>query len=206
MYARSTDITAKTSMIDAGIRYVEDQLMPTLMDMEGCVGLSMMADRATGRCVTTSAWQTEDAMRASAPRIQPLRDQYVATFGGQAPMVDEWEVALMHRDHRSTAGACARTSWLQGNPMSIESSIDGFRSILSTLEDLPGFCSASLLINRETGRAASTVTYDSADAVMQTRGPANTLRTRVAQQSGAEVLEVAEFELSVAHLRVPELV
>jgi hypothetical protein len=63
-----------------------------------------------------------------------------------------------------------------------------------------------VLVNREDGRAVGTVLYDSADAIAQTRGQANTMRSRVAQESGAEVLEVMEFELAVAHLRIPELV
>jgi hypothetical protein len=90
--------------------------------------------------------------------------------------------------------------------MSIDSSVDSFRSILPTVEALPGFCSASLLVNRNTGLAVSTVTYDSADSLAATRGQANTLRTQVAEQAGIDVLEVAEFELAVAHLRVPEMV
>ena len=171
-------------MIDLGIRYVEDELMPAILQLDGCVGLSMMVDRATGRCITTSAWETEDAMRTSAPQVQPLRDQYVATLGADAPLVDEWEVDLMHRDHPSIAGAWARTSWLQCDPNALPAATDGFRAVLPTLEDLPGFGSASLLINRDTGLAASTVTFDSADSLIETRAIANTLRTRVAQGSG----------------------
>ena len=179
--------------------------MPELMGMDGCVGLSMLVDRGTGRCIATSAWETEQAMRASADEVRPIRDHFVVTLGSASATVDEWEVSIMHRDHESTAGACARTSWLQTDPLAVESSIGAFRTLLPTLEGLPGFCSASLLTNRESGRAVVTIVYDSADAIAQTRDQATGLRTRLAEQSDAEVLEVAEFELALAHLRVPEM-
>jgi heme-degrading monooxygenase HmoA len=206
MHARSTTITAATSAIDRGTRYVQDEVLPGLLAMDGCVGVSLLVDRTIGQCIATSAWETEQAMRASEQAVRPLREHFIATFSGTNPIVDEWEVALMHRDHQSRQGACARVSWLQGDPTAAESSIEAFRTVLPMVEELPGFCSASLLINRETGRAVSTVVYDSAAAIAQTRGQASTLRTRAAEQAGAEVLEVAEFELAVAHLRVPELV
>jgi heme-degrading monooxygenase HmoA len=206
VHARSTTITVNPSTIDNGIRYVHDQLLPAILRVDGCRGLSMLVDRATGRCIATSSWENERAMRASEAQVRPLREDFIATFGGSSPTVEEWEIALMHRKHESGEGACARVSWLQGDPTAIDNSIDAFRTVLPTVEALPGFCSASLLLNRETGQAVSTVLYDSADAVAQTRGQANTLRTRVAQQAGAEVLEVEEFELAVAHLRIPELV
>jgi hypothetical protein len=78
--------------------------------------------------------------------------------------------------------------------------------ITPALDDLTGFCSASLLINRGTGEAVSTVTYDNAEALSRTREAAERLRNRGAEQAGAKLLEVAEFELALAHLRVPELV
>jgi heme-degrading monooxygenase HmoA len=102
-------------------------------------------------------------------------------------------------------GARARVTWLQGDPASIDESVESFRAILPLVDQLPGFCSASLLVNRQAGRAVSTVIYDSADTLAQTRARANDLRTQLATQTGAEVLEVAEFELAVAHLRVPEM-
>jgi heme-degrading monooxygenase HmoA len=205
MYARSTSVTAEPSTIGRGIRYVQDELMPEMLVIDGCVGLSMLVDHSTGRCVTTSAWDTEDAMLASADEVQPLRDHLVVTLGSTSAEVDEWEVAIMHRDHQSRAGARARASWLQVDPMAIGPSTEAFRALLPTLEELPGFCSASLLTNAESGRAVSTVVYDSAEAVAQTRGQASGLGSRMAEQTGAELIEVAEFELAVAHLRVPEM-
>jgi len=205
VFARSTTSTTQTSAIERGIRFVREEVMPALERMPGCVGLSLLVDRATGRCITTSAWQNEEAMRATTETVRPLRDRFVAEIGGSAPVVDEWEIALVHRDHRSMEGARARVSWLQGDPASIDDSVESFRAILPVLDELPGFCSASLLVNRETGSAVSTVIYDSADTLAQTRPRANELRSRLAEQTSTEVLEVAEFELVVAHLRVPEM-
>lgn len=144
-------------------------------------------------------------MRATTQTVQALRDRFVTEIGGSVPIVDEWEIALMHRDHQSMDGARARASWLVGDPATIDDSVESFRAILPTLDKLPGFCSASLLVNRETGRAVSTVIYDSAVTLAQTRARANELRSNVARQTGTEVLEVAEFELAIAHLRVPEM-
>ncbi len=144
-------------------------------------------------------------MRASADEVRPLREDFIATFGGTSPTVDEWEVALMRRKIESPEGACARVTWLEGDPTAIDNSVDSFRSVLPLAEALPGFCSTAMMVNREEGRAVGTTVYDSADAVAQTRGQASTLRTRVAQESGTEMIEVEEFELVVAHLRIPEL-
>jgi heme-degrading monooxygenase HmoA len=193
-------------MIDRGITYVRDELMPEITRVEGCVGLSLLVDRASGRCIATSAWETEAAMRASEDDVRPLRDRFIATVGGTSPEVDEWEVSLMHRAHPSPQGAGARTSWLRGDPTRVDSSVEAFRSLLPTLEGLPGFSSASLLIDRASGRAVSTIVYDSANALAQTRERANGLRMRLAEQTGTEIVEVAEFELALAHLRVPEMV
>lgn len=206
MFARSTTITTQPSAIERGIRFVQDEVMPQLTTMPGCVGLSLLIDRATGRCITTSSWQDEAAMRATTETVQPLRERFIAEVGGAALTVDEWEIALMHRDHQSMEGAMARVSWLQGQPASVDDSVQSFRAIMPVLDELPGFCSASLLVNRQEGRAVSTVIYDGADSLAQTRARANELRSQVAGQTGTQVLEVAEFELAIAHLRVPELV
>lgn len=145
-------------------------------------------------------------MRDTTNSIRGLRDRFVAEVGGSEPLVDEWEVALMHRDHSSIEGARARATWLQGAPASVDGSVEAFRAILPLVDQLPGFCSVSLLVNRQAGLAVSTVIYDGADTLAQTRARANDLRSQMVARTGVDVIEVAEFELAVAHLRVPELV
>ena len=108
-------------------------------------------------------------MRASADEVRPLREDFIATFGGTSPTVDEWEIALMRRKIESPDGACARVTWLEGDPSAIDNSVDSFRSVLPVAEALPGFCSTGMMVNREEGRAVGTTVYDSADAVAQTR-------------------------------------
>jgi hypothetical protein len=74
------------------------------------------------------------------------------------------------------------------------------------MEQLTGFCSCSLFVDREAGRAVSAVTYDSRASLNESRTAAASLRRTAVEENDVEVLEVAEFDLVLAHLRVPELV
>ncbi len=73
------------------------------------------------------------------------------------------------------------------------------------IEELDGFCSASLMIDRNTGRAVGSVTFDSRETLDRSRDRGEAIRAAGTQDAGVRVLEVAEFELAVAHLRVPEM-
>ena len=74
-----------------------------------------------------------------------------------------------------------------------------------SVQQLDGFCSASLLVDRVCGRAVSTATYDSRHAVHRNRERADAVRSAGSLETGAQVLQVCEFELALAHLRVPEM-
>jgi heme-degrading monooxygenase HmoA len=207
MHARSTTIMARPDSIDAGVAFIRDEVMQDLMDMEGCIGLSMLVDRTSGRCITTSAWRDQDSMRATNERLQPLRNRGAELMGGGQLEVEEWEIAVLHRDHTSQQGACVRVAWARMDPQHLDRAVDVFKnSALPTVEGYDGFCSCSMLINRESGRAAVSITFDSRDALDRSREQAKQVRERAHREMNAEVVEVAEFELALAHLRVPELV
>jgi heme-degrading monooxygenase HmoA len=207
VYARSTTIQAQPLSVDIGIAHVRDVVMPALREMDGCVGVSLLVDRQSGRCIATSAWESIEAMRASAERVAPVRDRAALMFDGSA-RVEEWNIELLHRDHHSRPGACVRATWLKVVPDQLTRSLDFYRSsVLPELENLDGFCSASLMVDHPAcRRAVSCSTFDSLEAMARNRDRATELRSRRVRDLGAEVIDVAEFELAIAGLRVPELV
>ena len=75
MHARSTTVMGRPGMIETGIAHVQDVVMPQVRAMDGCVGLSMVADRISGRCIVTTAWRDEAAMRATAEEVCGLLSQ-----------------------------------------------------------------------------------------------------------------------------------
>ena len=206
MYARSTTIMGDPARLDDGIAYVRDDVMPTITAMDGCLGLSMLIDRDTGQCIVTSSWDSEEAMQASNLHLAPMRMRGGQIMGGP-PEVDEWEVAVMHRDHPAPAGSCCRVTWMRLNHTDIDRDIDLYRAaMLPEMESIEGFCSASLLINRALGRACNTTTYDSREALDASRERSWTIRDAGVREAGVDVLDVVECDLVLAHLRLPELV
>ena len=45
MHARSTTIRGRPELIDDGIAFCRDEVLPMCREMPGCVGLSLIADR-----------------------------------------------------------------------------------------------------------------------------------------------------------------
>jgi heme-degrading monooxygenase HmoA len=172
--------------------------------MDGCVGLSMLADRESGMCIVTTSWRDREAMQASAEGVRSMRDRAVQVFGGGYE-VQEWEVSAMHRRHEAHHGACARVTWIRGEPDGMERAIDAFRmSLMPRLDDLAGFCSVSLMTHPAEGMAVSAVTYDSREDMVENRESARALRDEFVTRMGLAVTDVREFDLVLAHLRVPE--
>jgi heme-degrading monooxygenase HmoA len=206
VHARSTTIQAQPSSIDDGIAYMRDDLMPELENVDGYVGISLLVDRESGRCIITAAYESEDAMHAAADKAKELRSEAANRFGGEVQEIQEWEIGVLHRDHQSAQGACVRATWIKVPPDQADRSIEFYKdSVLPSLEGLEGFCSASLLMDRSSGRGVSSATFDSRDAMERNQDQAQELRNTRTRELGADVLDVAEFELALAHLRVPEM-
>ena len=206
MYARSTTVRGTPQAMDDGIAYVRETVMPAVEQMDGCVGLSMLYDRDSGRCIVTTAWADQDALHRSADGVMSMRARAAEIMGGDAE-VAEWEIAIVHRMHETHNGACARVIWAQGDPAQMDRMIDTFRmAMLPRIEELPGVCSVSCMVDRASGRSATAVSYDSRQSMAEAEKPGMAMRQEFAGQMGMEVTEVAAFDIALAHLRVPETV
>jgi len=207
MYARTTTIHATPQKIDDGIALLGDEVMPMVQQLDGSIGMSLLVDRDSGRCIITTAWRSEEAMHASAEQVRASRERSAEVMGGGQMEVQEWEIAVLHRMREAGDGACARVTWVRGDPASMDRLLDGYRmTLMPKFEEMPGFCSNSMLINRESGRGVSAVSFESREGLDRTREQARSMREEFASTMGMEIMEVAEFDLVLAHLRVPETV
>ena len=130
-------------------------------------------------------------MRATESAVAPLRERAADIFGSM-PQVEEWEIAVMHRDHTSGAGACVRSTWLQGAQADVDRSIDVFKlTTLPALEEFDG------LLQRQPARQPGHRTRAGDGRLRQPRRPAtpprqgaNALRERTATEMSAGVQAV----------------
>src|SRR6478609_1993964 len=130
--------------------------------MPACIGMSVLAASGSGLCIVTTAWETRDAMHASVSKIRPIRERIAKTLGGIAE-VEEWEVAAMNRLHSSAQAACLRVERADADDVVK----DFHEQTLPALRAIRGFCSTSLLVNRERARVAVSVAYDGPEAMQR---------------------------------------
>jgi hypothetical protein len=204
VYARTATVHGDPKAVDDGVAFLRDRVMPAVEGLPGYVGLSMLADRDSGRCIATTSWADEAAMSSTGEQLRPLRTRFAEMLGGEVEL-RTWEIAVLHRVHEAPDGACTRVTWTRTDPSRVEQALDAYRvGLLPRLEELDGFCSASLLVDRRDGRAAGSVTYADRMTLERSRTDATAVREEFAATMDSQILEVAEFDLVLAHLRVPE--
>jgi len=207
MHARSTNIKGNPTNLDAGIAYVRDEVLPATQQTEDCIGLSMLTDRDTGRCIVATAWADEETMRANAAEDRTVQHRLLHTLGGHHADVQEWEIAILHRDRPAGDGAGAQVTWARITPNHLDDLLDAYRSnLMPKLQELPGFCSVSMLVDRRNSRTVSVTSFETREAAALMRKHARSLRDQFALAMGAKIVDVAEMDLVLAHLRVPETV
>ncbi len=210
MYARSTTVMARPGHIEEGTSHINRNVLPVLETIPGFIGMSLMVDRESERCILTTSWDSSEAMHASEESVGPIRDAAAAIFSGPGPKpqsaVDHWQIVAMHRDHSAHQGTWVRSTWLKLETARFNQALDFCRtSVLPAIQEFEGFCSASVMTDPPSRRAVISASYDSAEALDLNRERARSLRTARLRELGADQLDVGEFELAIARLRVPEM-
>jgi len=199
IHARTAIHHGRPESVKACVRFLSDDAVPSILSMPRCVGLSVLADHRSGLCIVSTAWETKEAMHASVARIRPLRDQTSKILHSSVDL-EEWEIVAMHRKHATSTPIGAQVTWLRVAAGEIDAVIDDYvRHTQPALTAIRGFCSASMLVNREWGHAAITVSYD--DPGVPTRFRRSDGRTAL----GTDIMRVQDFDHVMPHLRVPDL-
>jgi quinol monooxygenase YgiN len=204
MYARSTTVQGDPATLDEAIAYVGEKEFPAITGIPGCVGLSMLADRDTGRVIVSSAWADEEALKESKETVRPMQDRLMQMLRADDALIQPWDIAVLHREHPSKDGSRAAVTWTRVAPDHMDTLLNAYRgSMLARLQTLPGFCSLSLVVDRKQGRAVSVTSFESNEALQLTRKEARSMREEFARAVGARIVDVAEMDVVVAHLHVP---
>lgn len=94
MFARVTDITAPADQLDAGIAGFTEQVLPAARGMQGFVRAYLLVDRESGRALSVTVWETEEAMRASEEAANQLRSSVTSDMGATTVSVGRFEIAV----------------------------------------------------------------------------------------------------------------
>ena len=92
MYARVSRYQASPQQVDQGIQ-VFQQTSPQIRQMQGFKKAYLLVDRQSGKAITVSLWESEEAMRQSEAATHQLRTQGAQAMGGSVSEVEFYELA-----------------------------------------------------------------------------------------------------------------
>lgn len=93
MFARVSDVTGSPDKMDLGIAQFKEQVLPAIQGMDGFSRAYLLVDRAAGRALSISVWDTAEAMAATDAATAAMRDAISQTVSGQVA-VGSFEIVV----------------------------------------------------------------------------------------------------------------
>jgi heme-degrading monooxygenase HmoA len=97
MFGRVTTMHGPPDRADEFVPSLHQQVLPEARRMEGFMGLIGLLDPATGKGMTISLWESEEAMRASEEAAQRLRAESSTAIGAKVLSVERYELVIDER-------------------------------------------------------------------------------------------------------------
>jgi heme-degrading monooxygenase HmoA len=95
VYARVSTLEGPPDQIDEGLRYIREQILPNaFQDDEGFKGALALADRQSGKTLTITFWESEEAMHATEEEANQRRTQIAEAANATIESVETYEVAV----------------------------------------------------------------------------------------------------------------
>jgi heme-degrading monooxygenase HmoA len=92
MFARVTTTQGSPDQFDQTVRYVQEQLIPSVKGMPGLKGAYWLGDRQAGKGLSITLWESAEAMQASEKMASQVRTQAVQATAGSLQSVERYEV------------------------------------------------------------------------------------------------------------------
>ncbi len=92
MFARLVTIGGQSEQLDDFVRLGEEKVLPQLKRLDGFEGSLVLANRQSGKIVTLTLWESEEAMRATEGITYWLRAFSAEAAGGEVTGLERYEV------------------------------------------------------------------------------------------------------------------
>ena len=94
MFAGSSTYQGPPDHIDEGVRYAQENILPRVQEVEGFKGVYLLVDRQSGKALTITLWESEEAMRAGEAEANQLRRETAEAGSQEVAGVERYEVAI----------------------------------------------------------------------------------------------------------------
>ena len=95
MHARVTTLEVPPDRMDDATRYVQEQVLPRLSQMEGFKGFVALGSSQSGKLQGVAFWESEEALRATDQAVVSIREGAAEAAGGTVAGVEEFEVRIL---------------------------------------------------------------------------------------------------------------
>jgi heme-degrading monooxygenase HmoA len=95
MHARFTRLTQSPDRLEQTISTFESMVVESLRGQRGYAGAALIVDRAEGKLVAVTLWDTQEAINASEQLAAQLRDQVGTEQGATTVSVERFEVSYV---------------------------------------------------------------------------------------------------------------
>jgi hypothetical protein len=94
MHARAGRVSFSPERVDDMLSYARDTIVPKYEQSEGFKGFTLLVDRASGRGIGISFWESEAAMTATDGLGDEARQGAAQAGSGSDEGVERYEVAI----------------------------------------------------------------------------------------------------------------
>jgi heme-degrading monooxygenase HmoA len=96
MYARLSSYQGEAIPADVDLAVGSDTAVKQVREIPGFRGVYLLADRASGRTLTLTLWEDEEAMAASEARATKIRQESAEREQQRVISVERYEVGVAH--------------------------------------------------------------------------------------------------------------
>jgi heme-degrading monooxygenase HmoA len=92
VHARVTISETPLDKIDLAVKLINDEIIPAIRQISGYKGAYWLGDRASGKGITITLWESEEALKAGEDAAKQLRSNAAKELNLKIDSIDRYEV------------------------------------------------------------------------------------------------------------------